>query len=124
MRRRKRKRRERGGGGSGGGGGGPPPAHSSYRQDLAKVKEEKDSNIVLLDLPKVLFVEMLTPMKKQYEGLGTNVFPMRPLQTCWHLDRECTVEIWRKGFPWRRTSAPRSTQQPGNRCTQLSPIWG
>ena len=63
------------------------------------MKEAKDSNIVLLDLPKVLFVEMLTPMEKQYEGLGTNVFPMRPLQTCWHLDRECTVEIWRKGFP-------------------------
>ena len=38
-------------------------------------------------------------MKKQYEGSGTNVFSMRPLQTCWHLDRECTVEIWRKGFP-------------------------
>ena len=64
------------------------------------MKEAKDSNIVLLDLPKVSFVEMLMPMQMQDEGLGTtNVSPMRPLQTCWHLDRECTVEIWRKGFP-------------------------
>ena len=35
-------------------------------RDLARVQCAEDSNIVLLDLPKILFVQMLTPMKKQY----------------------------------------------------------
>ena len=43
---------------------------------------------------------MLTPMRKQYDGLDTTVFPMNPVTTCRHLDpRELTVEIWRTGFP-------------------------
>ena len=43
-------------------------------KDLARVKESNDGNVVLAELPKTLFVEMLAPMKKQHDGLETNAF--------------------------------------------------
>ena len=41
---------------------------------------------MLQELPKTLFLEMLTPMKKAYPNLPAQWFPMTPISQPWLLD--------------------------------------
>ena len=54
---------------------------------------------MLQELPKVLFLEMITPMKKQYPGLPENWFPMTPVTKFWCLDADDNIDICRSGYP-------------------------
>jgi len=67
------------------------------RKTLEEYKE--DAFLVLESMPKILFLEMLSPMKEQYPGLPNQWFPMRPVETYWTLDADENIEIARRGFP-------------------------
>ena len=50
-------------------------------------------------LPVKLIVHMDKRLKKQYEGLPENCFPLSPVTVYWTLDAEDSIEIHRRGFP-------------------------
>ena len=55
--------------------------------------------MLLQELPKVLFLEMITPMKKPYPNLPAKWFPMTPQGNDWCLDPEERIIIHRRGYP-------------------------
>jgi hypothetical protein len=63
------------------------------------LKDTSPNEMVLKELPKVLFLEMKTPMKEEYPGLPENWFPMTPVTKYWCLDSDENIEICRRGFP-------------------------
>ena len=67
--------------------------------DLSRTQTLKHEHMVLQELPKVLYLEMLTPMHKPYPELPSGWFPMTPVNKKWCLDSEAKVDIWRRGFP-------------------------
>lgn len=68
-------------------------------KDAKKLQHKTEASAILTQLPKILFVEMQTPMKKQYPGLPANWFPMQPVSVYWCLDLEENIDICRRGFP-------------------------
>ena len=72
--------------------------HLSDR-DMASASREGETNLVLQDLPKVLFLEMKTDMKKAYPNLPKNWFPMTPVSKYWCLDSDECIDICRRGYP-------------------------
>ena len=67
-------------------------------KDEERAATNTEKFFVLQHLPKVLFVEMQTPMIKQYPGLPKNWFPVRPQTRIWMLDSDGQIDIARKGF--------------------------
>ena len=62
--------------------------------------------LVLQELPKVLFLEMVTPMKKAYPNLPAQWFPMTPISQSWLLNPhqdddklQDRIQISRRGYP-------------------------
>eukprot|EP00973_Karenia_brevis_P057806 8044935-Karenia_brevis.AAC.1 len=39
------------------------------------------------------------PMKKQYQGLPKDCFPLSPVTVSWTLDKDDQIESSRRGFP-------------------------
>eukprot|EP00973_Karenia_brevis_P045643 6321456-Karenia_brevis.AAC.1 len=48
-------------------------------EDTRRLRQKNEPCTILMELPKILFVEMQTPMKEQYPGLPQNWFPMQPV---------------------------------------------
>ena len=67
--------------------------------DVAKLKDNKDKQIVLQTLPKRLIIKVTRGMKKQYPGMPYNCFPVSPVTVYWTLDIEGDIQISRRGFP-------------------------
>ena len=71
--------------------------------DQKKFENSEDGEIVLTMLPKILFLQMETPLKKPYPGLPStlpeNCFPMRPVNVWWILDAAENIDVQRRGFP-------------------------
>ena len=67
--------------------------------DEKNAKVHKEGTLVLQELPKKLFLEMLTPMKKAYPNLPAKWFPMTPLSKYWCLDSDECIDICRRGYP-------------------------
>eukprot|EP00973_Karenia_brevis_P095862 12429459-Karenia_brevis.AAC.1 len=65
-------------------------------KDQAMLQKNNDNIVILTDLPKTLFLEMDTPMKKPYPGIPDRWFPMRPTAVTWSLDAEENITIDRK----------------------------
>ena len=55
--------------------------------------------IILQTLPKILYVEVETGLKRQDPGLPKNWFAMKTVETHWMLDTSENIEILRLGFP-------------------------
>eukprot|EP00973_Karenia_brevis_P044430 6153286-Karenia_brevis.AAC.1 len=69
-------------------------------EDTKRVRQKSQPCTILVDLPKILFVEKTaTPMKEQYPGLPKNWFPMQPVSVYWCLDADENIDIHRRGFP-------------------------
>ena len=57
-------------------------------KDVATLKEQPEGGThVLQELPETLFMEMLTPMKKNYPNIPENWFPMTPVTKYWNLGK-------------------------------------
>ena len=63
------------------------------------LQKNNDNIVILTDLPKTLFFEMDTPIKKPYPGVPDKWFPMRPTSVTWSLDAEENITIDRQCFP-------------------------
>ena len=68
-------------------------------KDLERADRKEEGNLVLLELPRVLFLEMQTPMKKSYPNLPAMWFPMTPVTKYWCLDADENIDICRRGYP-------------------------
>ena len=67
--------------------------------DMGRVANSAESNVVLQELPRVLFLEMRTPMKKQCPNRPDNLCPMTPVTKFWCLDADDNIDISRRGYP-------------------------
>ena len=80
--------------------------------DIEKLKNNKDAEVVLHHLPKQLYVQVTTRMKKPYPGLPDKWFPMRPVTAYWTLDADENIDIARRGYSWnvnRNVTTTRAT---------------
>ena len=78
--------------------------------DIAAFRESRESQIVSTALPAKLIVKMDRPLKKQYEGLEENCFPLSPVTVYWTLDEEETLKLAGVIFQLCLISVPRSTE--------------
>ena len=58
-----------------------------------------DDEIILANMPSILWVKMERELLKPYPGAPPNLFPLRPLSNEWCLDAAENIHIYRKGFP-------------------------
>ena len=66
---------------------------------MGNASREGETNLVPQDVPKVLFLQMQTPMKKAYPNLPAQWFPMTPVPKYWCLDSDECIDICRRGYP-------------------------
>lgn len=65
--------------------------------DMDNLKDSTASEVILQHLPVKFYVEMITPMKKPYQGLPDKWFPMSTVTSYWTLDAEENIDISRRG---------------------------
>ena len=66
--------------------------------DVELLKDNMEAEVVLRQLPKKLYVYMITRMKKTYPGLPSQWFPMKAVAAEWTLDAAENIVISRKGY--------------------------
>ena len=67
-------------------------------EDIARVDDNNESEIVLQKLPEALWVQSEQPLKKQVPGAPQDWFPLTPINNVWSLDKDECIEITRRGF--------------------------
>ena len=61
-------------------------------------QKKLQAEVVLRQLPKKLYVYMITRMKKTYPGLPAQWFPMKAVAAEWTLDAAENIFISRRGY--------------------------